>query len=381
VKKIYWKPRAISRRALALIAVLSLAGVAIVERFPIQTRQANYAEKLAAAELASNAFVAVKEARIAAGHPVDLSSDPLNSGLIGVPMSGVTTVIGHLRAKQVSVNPNFAAVLVDMLERAGVRRGDTVAIGVSGSFPAINCCVYAAAESLDLKPIIISSAASSQWGANFDNFLWLDMEAALVERRVFQHRSIAASVGGVEDRGLGMSEAQLALIRAGIARQGLEFIEADSFAAGIDKRMDIYEQQAAGRPIAAYINVGGGTISVGKRVGKRLFEPGLNLRPPHRLGGVDGVMVRFAKDDVPVIHFSQIVEIAERYALSTDATNVPLPGQGGVFEGEDYNRWLAGGVLLAILGCLYAFVHSDVGFRILNVTPKRASAGQPQQMV
>ena len=87
MKKIYWKPRAISRRALALIALLSLAGVAIVERFPVQSRQANYAEKLAAAELASNAFVAVKEARIAAGHPVDLSSDPLNSGLIGVPMS------------------------------------------------------------------------------------------------------------------------------------------------------------------------------------------------------------------------------------------------------------------------------------------------------
>lgn len=381
MKKIYWKPRAISRRALALIAVLSLAGVAMVERFPTRSRQANYAEKLAAAELASDAFVALKEARIAAGHPVDLTSDPLDSGLIGLPMSGVTTVIGHLRAKQVSVNPNFAAVLVDMLEKSGVQRGDTVAIGVSGSFPAINCSVYAAVESLDLKPIIISSAASSQWGANFDDFLWLDMEQALYERGIIKHRSIAASVGGVEDRGLGMSEAQLKLIREGIERNGLEFIEAESFAEGIDKRMAIYEQRAAGKPIAAYINVGGGTISVGKRVGKRLFEPGLNLRPPHRLGGVDGVMVRFAKEDVPVIHFSQIVEIAERYDLSTDATNVPLPGQGGVFEGKDYNRWLAGGVLLAILGCLYAFVHSDVGFRILNVAPKRAAAGQPQQMV
>lgn len=381
MKKIYWKPRAVSRRALALIALLSLVGVAIVERFPTRSRQPNYAEKLAAAELASDAFAAVKEARLARGHAIETSCDPMESGLIGMPMSGVTTVIGHLRAKQVSVNPNFAAAIVEMLERAGVRRGDTVAIGVSGSFPAINCCVYAAAESLDLKPVIISSAASSQWGANFDDFLWLDMEEALVDRGVFKTHSVAASVGGVEDRGLGMSESQLKLIQEGIERNQLEFIAAGSFAEGVDARMRVYEQRAEGKPITAYINVGGGTISVGKKVGKRLFEPGLNLRLPHRLGGVDGVMVRFAKQGVPVVHLTQIEEIAERYALTSDAVHIPAPGQGGVFEGEEYNRWLAGGVLLAVLGSLYAFVHSDVGFRVLNVAPKRELAGQPEQMV
>jgi poly-gamma-glutamate system protein len=268
-----------------------------------------------------------------------------------------------------------------MLQKAGVRRGDTVAIGVSGSFPATNCCVYAAVESLELKPVIISSAASSQWGANYDQFLWLDMERALHDRGVFKHRSIAASVGGVEDRGLGMSEAQLKVIREGIERNNLEFVDAATFVEGVDKRMAIYDQHAGGRPIAAYINVGGGTISVGKRVGKRLFEPGLNLDLPRRLGGVDGVMVRFAKDGVPVIHLTQIADLAERYALNTDVTHIPAPGQGGVFVAEEYNRWLAGGVLFSVLGCLYAFIHSDVGFRILNVAPKREAIGQPRQMV
>ncbi len=381
MKKIYWKPQAVSRRALALIAVLSLAGVAIVERFPVRAPQPNYAEKMAAAELAYEALLAVKEARLRRGHEIEPSSDPMESGLIGVPMSGVTTVIGHLRAKQISVNPNFAAVMVDMLQRAGVRRGDTVAIGVSGSFPATNCCVYAAVESLGLKPVIISSAASSQWGANFEDFLWIDMERELLAKGVFQHGSVAASVGGVEDRGLGMSEVQLKLIRDGIERNKLDFVAADSFVAGVDQRMEIYEQRAEGKPIAAYINVGGGTISVGKRVGKRLFEPGLNLNLPRRLGGVDGVMVRFAKEGIPVIHLTQIAELADRYALTTDASHIPAPGQGGVFVGEEYNRWLAGGVLLSVLGCLYAFIHSDVGFRILNASPKRETAGQPRQMV
>lgn len=381
MKKIYWKPQSISRKALALIAVLSLAGVAVVERFPVERPQPNYKEKLAAASLAYDALLAVKEARLERGIAIEPGSDPMQSGLIGVPMSGVTTVIGHLRAKQVSVNPNFAAVIVEMLQKAGVRRGDTVAIGVSGSFPATNCCVYAAVESLDLKPVIISSAASSQWGANFEEFLWLDMERELFDRGVFKHRSVAASVGGVEDRGLGMSEAQLKTIRDGIERNNLQFVDAATFVEGVEKRMAIYEEHAGGRPIAAYINVGGGTISVGKRVGKRLFEPGLNLHLPRRLGGVDGVMVRFAKEGVPVIHLTQIVDLAERYALTTDATNLPAPGQGGVFVGQEYNRWLAGGVLLSVLGCLYAFVHSDIGFRILNASPKREVARQPQQMV
>lgn len=381
MKKIYWKPQAISRRALALIAVLSLAGVAVVERFPARAPQPNYAEKLAAAQLANDALLAVKEARLERGHAIEPSCDPLESGLIGLPMSGVTTVIGHLRAKQVSVNPNFAAVIVDMLERAGVRRGDCVAIGVSGSFPATNCCVYAAVESLDLKPVIISSAASSQWGANFEDFLWIDIEQELHERGVFKTHSVAASVGGVEDRGLGMSEAQLALIRQGIQRNGLEFIEPKSFVEGVERRMAIYEQHANGKPIAAYINVGGGTISVGKRIGKRLFEPGLNERLPRRIGDVDGVMVRFARQGVPVIHLSQIEKLTERYGLTTEAAHIPAPGQGGVFIGEEYNRWLAGGVLVSVLGCLYAFVHSDVGFRILNVTPTREAGSQPRQMV
>ena len=44
-----------------------------------------------------------------------------------------------------------------------MKKGDAVAIGYSGSFPALNICVMAAVETLQLEPIGIASASASQW--------------------------------------------------------------------------------------------------------------------------------------------------------------------------------------------------------------------------
>jgi poly-gamma-glutamate system protein len=120
-------------------------------------------------------------------------------------MTSVTSNTGSLPAKQTSINPNFAAVVVQLLKRAGLEEGDVVAIGFSGSFPALNVAVMAAVSVLGLKPIIISSNAASQWGANDPDFLWIDWERTLAAKHIFNFRSVAASIGGIEDRGLGMT--------------------------------------------------------------------------------------------------------------------------------------------------------------------------------
>ena len=97
------------------------------------------------------------------------------------------------------MNPNFAAVVVEWLKELGVKSGDVVAVGASGSFPAMNIAVYAALHELGIEPIIISSTAASQWGANEPSFTWLDMEAVLRKSDVFPYKSVAASLGGVGD--------------------------------------------------------------------------------------------------------------------------------------------------------------------------------------
>ena len=204
MKKIYWRPRAVSRPALVLITLISIAGLMVVEAWKFETRQPFWEEKREASLKAQEAMQFVKKLRIDSGAPIDPQVDPTESGLVGLPMSLVTSVSGEVTAKQTSANPNFAAVFVDMLKEAEVGDGDVVAIGLSGSFPALNICAYAACETLGATPVVIASASASQWGANVPQLLWLDMESELQKAGVFRTKSIAASIGGAPSVSIGM---------------------------------------------------------------------------------------------------------------------------------------------------------------------------------
>lgn len=378
MKKVYWRPQAASRTALILVAALSVGGLASVEFFKTRVKQPHFDEKLAAASLAEQGMDLIRAERLARGHPIDPEVDPAETGLIGELMTPVTSTTGSLSAKQTAANPNFAAVIVDMLARANVKEGDTVAVGVSGSFPALNICVYAAMETMKLRPLIISSAASSQWGANFPDFLWLDMERILEEKGLTSFRSAASSIGGYEDLGLGMTPQARALIQAAIERNRLSPIEAENFTRSIETRMNLYQKWAAGAPVKAYLNIGGGTVSVGRGIGKRSYEPGLNLRPSRQATRIDSVMTRFAREGIPVIHLIQIEQLARQHGLPPAPERRPAVGDGDVYVRREYNLWLAAASLAAILFCLHAFLLSDLGFRLLRgFTPHE----HPQPMV
>lgn len=381
MKRIYWRPRGISRTVLALIAVLSMVGMGAVERFRLRTQQPYFEEKLEASRLALKAMQILQQEREPREPDIDPINDPTGSGLIGLAMTAVTSDPGSLPAKQTTINPNFAAILVQWLHGAGVKNGDVVAVGVSGSFPALNVCVYAALQTMGVKPVVVSSAAASQWGANLPDFIWLDMEKVLADNNIFTFRSVAASIGGVEDRGLGMASEGRKLLEQGIHRNGVELIDSKSFTDSIDRRMAIYNQKAAGSPIKAYINVGGGTTSVGTSIGKRMFEPGLNLKIPPGAQHLDAVMTRFARDGVPVIHLTNIAQIASEYGLPTSPRTIPEVGAGRIFYGGRYNLWLAGGVLLAILGSLYAFIHTEIGYRLLQTPARSKDAFSQEPMI
>jgi poly-gamma-glutamate system protein len=233
--------------------------------------------------------------------------------------------------------------------------------------------------------------------------MWPDMEMKLRQNDIFNIKSVACSVGGDQDRGQDLSEDGLKLVIASIERCGLDLLEvpetpvnlkgeqasvaaerarAADFLANVDARMRIYENNAKGKPIKAYINVGGGMVSVGKNIGKRMFEPGLNLRPPRHVRDIDGIMPRFIQRGVPVIHMVHINTIADRYQLPLEPTVMPSIGSGGVFYGTDYSKPLVIGILAFILLCLYGFIRSDVGFRMLRTAQSsRKRDAQPEPMV
>ncbi len=381
MKRIYWRPPRISRSAMALIALVALAVLAAVESLHVRQQQPWFAEKTEAAQLALQAYDAIRTEKARRGILPNPEVDPAGTGMLGVALSPVTSNTGYLTAKRASVNPNFAAVLVHLLRQADLQEGDLVAIGASGSFPALNIATFAAVQTLRLEPIVIASTSASQFGANNSELLWIDMERVLFDQQLFRFRSVAASRGGIDDRGFGMSEHGRELLDAAVERNGLERLESESLADAIDQRMQVYERVARGRPIRAYINIGGGSASVGTHLGKKLFRPGLNRYPPRETAQVDSVMLRFARRGTPIIHITRIANLVERYALDPAPTRMPPVGQGNVFVREGYNRWLAAGGILVILLVMLAFLRLDVGQRILRGTRSSAGSKQPQQMV
>jgi poly-gamma-glutamate system protein len=312
MKRMYWRPRGVSTNALLVIAAIALAAIVLVEAFPERTSEVYLQQMLEASQLASEAMDVVREERARRRLSVDPIADPTDSGLIGYPVTEITTNTGNLLAKQTTINPNWGAVAVRLLREADVKEGDTVAVGLSGSFPSLNIALYAAMTVMRLDAIVITSASASQWGANHPKFIWLDMERALYQRKLFPIRSVAASFGGAEDRGAGLADYGLELLRRAVERNKLPLIEPESYAESVVERMAIYRDHSGDKPIRAYINVGGGTSSVGTRRSKFAFQPGINRRTPPRAALIDSVMARFLDEGIPVIHFLQVNRMAER---------------------------------------------------------------------
>lgn len=346
MKTMYWNPgRSLSN--LVVVALVALAGVVLVDHSSIDARGPE-AVRLAAARRAQQCHEVIRQARLERGHPIEWKIDPARTGLLGTHLTPITSVSGHLESKQTSANPNFAAAIVRMLQEAGVKPGDCVAIGWSGSFPALNSCVCAAVEEMKLHPVAIASAAASQYGANFPDYLWIDMEHELYDAGLISFRSVAASRGGYEDRAAGVTPEGRALLEAGIERNGLQFIDCQTTEESLEERMRLYHEHAAGRPIRAYINVGGGTVSVGRSVGKKLYEPGLNLTATPEALQIDSVMTRFAREGTPLIHVVQIVDLAHAWGFPVAPRTTPIVGRGS-FYANTGKRWLAAGFLVTIV--------------------------------
>jgi poly-gamma-glutamate system protein len=379
VKALYWRPQRISRRVLALLTLATLAAFFSVERIRVRERAPFFTEKAHAAKLALRAFAAIKEERLRRGIAIDPETDPAQTGMMGQLITPVTTDSGVAAAKQTSINPNFAAVVLHLLKRAGVREGDAVAVGMTGSFPALNVAALAAIETLKARAVVISSAGASQWGANIPGFGWLEMERLLVDNGVLSTRSVAVSLGGVDDRALGLSSEGKSLVEDTLKKSGLPMLNPKSAADSVDKRMRIYREAAGDARIRAFVNVGGGTSTVGTAVGKEMFRPGMNRSPPR--GQVpDSVMARFVSEGVPVIHLSRIEQLALQYGLTIRPTIMPAVGEGVVFVQETHSRLLAGAALLIIVLLLVGLLRFNLGHKLLAARARGAD-GSPEPMV
>ncbi|WP_246053057.1 poly-gamma-glutamate system protein [Leptospira semungkisensis] len=355
----YWRSSPRSVGYYLVFGIFSLFVLYLVETCKQETVQPHFEKKLQAAKIALQAFQEIRKIRLERNKEIRSDFDPSGYGLIGEFFTPVTSNLGVLRAKQISINPNFAALVLDYLIKAGVQKGDTVAVAFSGSFPALNICVYAAAKVLDLRVVSISSLSSSQWGANDPEFLWVDMERELEKRNILPYRSLALSLGGVEDRALGIPKEGISFLERAALRNSKPLLKSSSYSDSLEERRRLYESVLPISQYKAYINVGGGTVSVGSKSGSREFVPGLNLKLPIVSKSRDSLMKDFSKEGVPVLHLVSIESIAKENGFPTSLKEVPLPGEGKIFKDLEYNRWLVLFALVCELALLYVFFKTD----------------------
>ena len=362
-----WRPGRASRGVLVLVAAISLLGYLLVEGLPEKTRKSHYRQKRKASKVMAQGMEVIRQARLSLFGRIDLEHDPNGTGMIGSGLTPITSKTGVLSAKITGANPNFAAVMVHLFKRAGLKEGDVVTMAFSGSFPSLNLAALTAAEVLKLVPIPITSVSASRWGANNPQLTWLDMERRLFEKGVIQYRSVAASLGGDRDRGGGIPPDGIRMLKEAIKRNEVEFIDPPDLTSSFDLRMNIYEEQAAGRPVACFVNIGGGAGSVGTPLVKKMFRPGLNRTTPHPGRLRDSVMTRMSRNGIPVINLIYIDRLAKRYGLPVRPDRPPRVGEGGIFAARGYNITLAWVVLLSLVAVIFILLRMDYYHYFLRI--------------
>jgi poly-gamma-glutamate system protein len=328
------KGRSLSRSASILAAAaLSLVYLVLAHLLPSAARGPGLrGEMVEAAGLMGRAEGALRDCRERLAIPIDPAADPNRTGLIGVERSVITTSAGRLEAKRTTADPAFAGLVVSLLREAGVRRGDVIAVGASGSFPALIVATLSAAKVLGVEPLVISSLGASEWGANIPSFSWLEMEDCLRGKGILDVRPIARAIGGDEDVGRDMAPEGRDLLAARIRAAGATLVDEPDLERNVARRMALYRAAAGARTIRAFVNIGGSWANMGTDPDVLKLEPGRTRRvvvpPPSRRG----VIQAMAASGIPVIHLLNVRGLCERYGLAWDPRPLPRAGEGPFYR-------------------------------------------------
>ncbi len=279
------------------------------------------------------------------------------TGLIGPAYTPLMTTMGDIVAKRTSLDPNFAAVLVKYYMEAGLKEGDAVAIGSSGSFPALAIASICACNAMGLDARVIASIGASTYGATRVELSLPKMLRVLSDGGLIDFRLLAVSPGGEGDHGVGTMEGLMfdntRNTVLDLARQsGALLIDEPSLELSIRRRMELY-----GDDIRLFVNVGGSGANIGSSMEYLNVNPGLSLKldsipdSPTR-----GVLYEFASKGIPVVNLLNIKGIASDEGLGVDSVPLPSPGTGGVYYRTGHNRILAIVSLVLILAVACASV-------------------------
>lgn len=349
-------------RKLLLVLCALVLGVAGTQATRGTAPHPEHARMLAAAHTMQRVQQVLHD--IIVSEQIEILPEDINqTGLIGPQWTALTSSMGVLEAKRTSLNPNFAALMVRLYSEAGLKSGDTVAMGLSGSFPGLCIAALAAANQMGLTARVIASYGSSMYGGSRPEMTTIRMLTLLKEQGILQFDMVAVSPGGEGDQGINPYWEDARQVVLSLARQdGYALIDESDLARNIAIRMEHY-----GDGIDAFVNVGGALANVGREGISLMVNPGLTCSMDNLpQDNTRGVMLEFLARGVPVIHLLNVRALAADFGLPYDPVPLPQPGEGEVYVVHTVSPWPA---LAALLVCAYILVDIKKAGRTSRTRP------------
>lgn len=316
------------------------AGLYVGEKTKVQTKYISFDRQVEAAHIMRESMREIKAYRETKNIPINREFDVNETGIIGEAVTALTTTVGDIEAKRTATNPACAALMVRLFSEAGLKSGDVVAIGASGSFPSLILATLSAANVMQLRPLLIYSLGSSMYGANNPEFTFIDMLSVLNNKGLLPYKAIAVSLGGDNDRAGGLLHEDQGAIFLRVAQMTeLPLIYEDDIAENIQKRIQLYEKAATGHPIRCFVNIGGATANYGNTPASLNFPNGLvSGKTSLTFDSGEGLIFTYVKRNIPVIHLLNIRELAKKYGLPIDPVPFPEIGSEGVYYTIVYRK-------------------------------------------
>ena len=244
--------------------------------------------------------------------PADI--DPWQCGLIGVEWSSITTTLGELASKRTACNPAWAVQFTRWFDELGLEPNDRVVIYSSASFPGMLLNALAAAESMQLEPLLVVSLGASTWGANHPELPWPVLAAELRRNGFISKRADYYTLGGGAELGHGLPPEGEALLLKAVEDSGVDLLTGASLDAMIAVKVALLESFQP----RVFINIGGSQANLGSVEEVLRLSPG-PVPPAESATAGNGVIALAMRKGIPVIHMLNLKPISNRAGIPYDA--------------------------------------------------------------
>ena len=308
-----FRPQIQKTRVLLGLAILTIAmvywAVNSYERHPTY----GYDLKKKAVDIMVHGIESLRSEFIAKGTNKGEDSISFGDFLIGPQHSIIQTTSGSLISKQSVLNPDFAAMIAEMLMELEIDSSNHVAVSYTGSYPGANLALLSALEALEVKASIISSCSSSEYGATHPDLTWIHMENYLYSSGIISNKSRLASIGGGFDLGTQLQARGKKVCESSIYSYKIELLNIGDPSENINQRIKYFQNEQ--NDISLFINVGGGIYNTGDSL-KRKDTPAGIIYPGDITSAAAGTVIeRFLEQDIPVININHIHILTEWYDL------------------------------------------------------------------